>query len=890
MEERNQTSLVRTRSRSASSPLKPKKDEVDRIMGHRQSIGSADKLNEEPAELEQRPATADSRELSPEDRLKSTSRGLDGSDERKTSSSFSAKSKGPDVVVRSGAPGSRKTRPISVAGSFPNPVRIDSNSDIKGSRDFVLADGISKSFHYYGVEETAHCASYLNSILQPHLDPDLAHLFPSREPLPTTPGTACDEALFNACRDGLLIAKLIEYAVPGQTLLANLKKKPKNRAHVSENVQITLQAARNIGVRLSNIGPEDIMKGTPHLTLSLIWQTIKIALLAKVNVQNDPNLNALLSETERSNAGTISKESLLLKWLNFHLNGSGTARQAANFTKDLSDGIILGNLMMHILPADDQRREVMQELHDHFEEQTNPLLKAQAILKMAEIIGIKPFITAKDIVEGHRDHAITFIAQLFDKFPRLDEKPVTLLVSTAESTPLMSPVSPAKDDSDLRDELENLQKELASLQRAHAALKADHQKSQLELSSMASSLRERDMEIGRIRAELKLAHEQEAQAKINLTQIQSMRESLSALQEKSDASVKELAMTRFDLEELRKQHAATESDIIAASQEKNSLATEFLEYKQKMESQVSSLNLALKKEQALVHEKDSSQSKELTVVRAELAAVKKKLDIAESEKMIAARDREADVAELKALKAKSEVEITNLSAALAKEKLAATEKVGSLHEQVFQISEIAKGYLNPSEVVELEKNPVVTLRSMFRNFDLKQRELERTVEAVKDENMILKRRSANDKESIALEYSEKLAIREKQMTQLHAELEKMTDAAGTSKKAHVVLEKRVVELETSISEKDQAVQNWKKTCEILQEDLNARDNQRKSLNASAEQTVDKLNDILKAASTIRTNMDQARIREKTEEKPRDLERNLLHKLQGIDRGLGKVTA
>ena len=44
---------------------------------------------------------------------------------------------------------------------------------------------------------------------------------------------------------------------------------------VVENLNMAINAARSIGCRVVNIGPDDIMAGSPHLVLGLLWQVTR---------------------------------------------------------------------------------------------------------------------------------------------------------------------------------------------------------------------------------------------------------------------------------------------------------------------------------------------------------------------------------------------------------------------------------------------------------------------------------------------------------------------------------------------------------------------------------------------------------------------------------------
>ncbi|KAJ3349866.1 phospholipid scramblase 1 [Entophlyctis luteolus] len=87
-------------------------------------------------------------------------------------------------------------------------------------------------------------------------------------PIPKEPR----DSIFEACRDG----RLINYAVPGSVDESKLYANPKHVVQRAENLQIMLQGAVAAGVRVVNIGPNDILSNNPTPLLGLIWQIIKM--------------------------------------------------------------------------------------------------------------------------------------------------------------------------------------------------------------------------------------------------------------------------------------------------------------------------------------------------------------------------------------------------------------------------------------------------------------------------------------------------------------------------------------------------------------------------------------------------------------------------------------
>ena len=49
---------------------------------------------------------------------------------------------------------------------------------------------------------------------------------------------------------------------------------------IHENMMLALNSARAIGCNIVNIGAEDLEKGKAHLVLGVLWQIIRVSLLA----------------------------------------------------------------------------------------------------------------------------------------------------------------------------------------------------------------------------------------------------------------------------------------------------------------------------------------------------------------------------------------------------------------------------------------------------------------------------------------------------------------------------------------------------------------------------------------------------------------------------------
>jgi plastin-1 len=74
-----------------------------------------------------------------------------------------------------------------------------------------------------------------------------------------------------------LCSKLINKAFPGTINEKRLVlKKEKSKFEININHDLTIQAAKEIGCTVVNIGGEDLSSKKHHLILGLLWQIIKV--------------------------------------------------------------------------------------------------------------------------------------------------------------------------------------------------------------------------------------------------------------------------------------------------------------------------------------------------------------------------------------------------------------------------------------------------------------------------------------------------------------------------------------------------------------------------------------------------------------------------------------
>lgn len=259
--------------------------------------------------------------------------------------------------------------------------------------------------HAYSEEETVAFADWINYSLSDDAD--------CKKHLPISTERQ-GVALFDAVKDGILLSKLINCSVPDTVDVRAINRGKLNAFTIGENQTLALNSAAAIGCNVVNIGPEDLINGTPHLVLGLLWQIIRIGLFAGINLQSCPGLSRLLEAGETlADLLALPPDVLLLRWVNFHLKEAGTSKRIKNFSGDIADSEAYIYLLKQISPADNKLDTKALGVHD-------PLERAEAMLQNAERINCRKFVRATDVVKGNAKLNLAFVAHLFNTYPAME--------------------------------------------------------------------------------------------------------------------------------------------------------------------------------------------------------------------------------------------------------------------------------------------------------------------------------------------------------------------------------------------------------------------------------------------------------------------------------------
>ncbi|KAJ4793876.1 Fimbrin 1 [Rhynchospora pubera] len=269
------------------------------------------------------------------------------------------------------------------------------SSGAKNSSSFLKATTTTLLHHINESEKSSYVA-HINSFLG-----EDAFL---KKYLPMDPNS---NDLFNLIRDGVLLCKLINVAVPGTIDERAINtKRVLNPWERNENHTLCLNSAKAIGCTVVNIGTQDLVEGRPHLILGLISQIIKIQLLADLNLKKTPQLVELMDDDNKDleELMALAPDKMLLKWMNHHLKKAGYQKTVTNFSTDVKDGEAYAYLLKALAPEVSSVSTI---------DVKDPSERAKMVIEQAEKLDCKRYLTPKDIVEGSPNLNLAFVAQIF---------------------------------------------------------------------------------------------------------------------------------------------------------------------------------------------------------------------------------------------------------------------------------------------------------------------------------------------------------------------------------------------------------------------------------------------------------------------------------------------
>lgn len=258
-----------------------------------------------------------------------------------------------------------------------------------------------------------------------------------------------EDNLLERLSDGVLLCAMTNTLHPGTIDEAAAKTH-----EPMQNFNIALMSMHMYGVYFNQI--ERIWIGSELCALyppGILLQIIRVLSLAKISPKDNEKLVNVFSnwkdEMLVANILSVSREEVLIRWVNYHLARVSSKICMTNFTSTLCDSIIYAHLLQAVAPAEKRQRLASVEA---VSAETDHVKRAQMIVNSAEVLGMTGLIAAEHIADSTKTFKpsqslksqiiytmnVAFLAQLCARYPAI-EPPAGKIMDQALTETLRRP-------------------------------------------------------------------------------------------------------------------------------------------------------------------------------------------------------------------------------------------------------------------------------------------------------------------------------------------------------------------------------------------------------------------------------------------------------------------
>lgn len=198
--------------------------------------------------------------------------------------------------------------------------------------------------------------------------------------------------LFEDCKDGLTLLKVIDKIEPGTVLWKKVEMKPNNKFKKLSNCNYAVVLGKQLKLSLVTTGGSDIVDGNKKLLLGFTWQLMRYHMLK------------FLASLARGGKQLTDED--LLSWANETVAKSGKKTSIKNFQDtNIATGLFFIDLLAAVEPKIIDWGLVTDGLTDE-----NKMLNARYAISIARKLGAIIFLLPEDIVEVRPKMCLTFVA------------------------------------------------------------------------------------------------------------------------------------------------------------------------------------------------------------------------------------------------------------------------------------------------------------------------------------------------------------------------------------------------------------------------------------------------------------------------------------------------
>ncbi len=200
-----------------------------------------------------------------------------------------------------------------------------------------------------------------------------------------------EDKLMSAIEDGILLAEIIDHAIPGtvdsKALLRGSALTPHQK---TENLRLAINGAIQIGCASDSLTPHMILQGKSALVTSMLGQLRRVKELQQLTIDGEAMVLSQPGETVED-LRKLPVETLLVRWINFHLHRTGSKLVVKDLGKDLQDGVAYLTLLHQLAPAKCGLAEISE---------ADPNKRMKAVLNCVVNMGISHSFNIERLLEG----------------------------------------------------------------------------------------------------------------------------------------------------------------------------------------------------------------------------------------------------------------------------------------------------------------------------------------------------------------------------------------------------------------------------------------------------------------------------------------------------------
>jgi len=202
-------------------------------------------------------------------------------------------------------------------------------------------------------------------------------------------------SLFDDCKDGIILLKVIDYIEKGIVDWKQVEKNPGNKFKKLTNDNYAVVLGKQMKLSLVGIGGSDICDGNKKLLLGFVWQLMR-----------KHTLKFLAEVQKKKFGGKEVTDEMIIEWANAQVQAAGKTSTMKSFQDPtLTTGVFFVELLHAINP-----KIVDWSIVTDGAKKEDAMLNAKYAISIARKLGATIFLLPEDIVEVKHKMIMTFVA------------------------------------------------------------------------------------------------------------------------------------------------------------------------------------------------------------------------------------------------------------------------------------------------------------------------------------------------------------------------------------------------------------------------------------------------------------------------------------------------